>query len=716
MVFFVAYLPGKGEDRMKVFTTQLQYPALLFFYFLITAPSLLLAQEKNLDIQDIALAEQKMLALFYETSSLPTKTAQAFDRLPAVMNVITAEQIQQMGARDLRDVLRLIPGLQLGIGAVGYPQVSMRGMFSHGAEKLKFMVDGHNVDIALTGGSALFFADYPIDSVQKIEVMRGPGSALYGSDALLGVINIVTRKKTNRNKTKVTARLGSFESQRYNLESAGSLGSVQIWGSANYLNSNGADVFVARDALSPSPVNSDISNAPGHSSEWVERTTLNLSAETEHIQFQGQFINHQDGGFFNPGMSLTDQTSVNRDYFWTNIGFENDFLNNQLIFKAKLNFNRYDHDYDVTAQPAGFKNTMGLFINGVQSITEAITDEYGITLQADGYFFDQHTITLGSEAKSTDLHDVTHTANYDTAPLPEMQDVSSDFNWMQEADRLYYGFFIQDQYQYGEKLVVLIGGRYDYYDDIGSAFSPNLGVTCHFLTNWQFKLLYGQAFRAPSFRELYKLPAGTSLQGDPELKAESVRTWQTVLEWKSSNHFTTSITAYYNDFRDTIGTFVNANGISTFANQADSKSIGFDLELRGKLPVSAMDLSWFTVVSYIDTQLQGGSNCPGVASWLGSAGLNYYFAEYVSLNTIVHYTGEIDCDPLGPRDGPESYVLVDTAITVNNGMGKLNGLDITWSIHNLFDQDYVYPEISGKMPDHFPRPGISTELWLTYYF
>lgn len=682
----------------------------------IPAPSLLSAHEYDGEKQDIALAEQKMLALFYETSSLPTKTPQAFDKLPVVMSVITAEQIRRMGARDLRDALRLVPGLQLGIGAVGYPQITMRGMPSHGAEKLKFMVDGHNVDIALTGGASLFFSDYPIDSIQKIEILRGPGSALYGSDALLGVINIVTRKKTNRNKTELTARLGSFESQRYNLESAGSLGPIQVWGSANYLNSSGADVFVAKDALSSSPINSDISNAPGHTSEWVEQTTLNLSAETEHIQFQGQYINHQDGGFFNPGMSLTDQTSIGRDYFWTNLGYENNFLNNQLTFKAKLSYNRYNHDYDITTQPAGFSNANGIFTDGVHSITEAIVDEYGLTLQADSFFFNQHTITLGSEVKNTDLHDVFTTANYDPAPLQEMQDVSSHFNWMKEADRLYYGVYLQDQYQYGDNLVVLIGGRYDHYNDIGSAISPNLGVSYHFLPNWQVKLLYGQAFRAPSFRELYKLPTGSSLQGDPEIKAESVRTWQTVLEWKSSRNLTTSITAYHNDFSDTIDTVVNEDGISTFANQPDSQSTGFDLELRGHLPVSAIDLSWFTVVSYINSQQDDDSNRSGVASWLGSAGFDYSFAGYVNLNTTVHYTGETYIDPTDPRDEPESYILVDTALTVNNAMGKLHGLDITWSIHNLFDQNYAYPEISGKMVNHFPRPGISTELWLTYHF
>ncbi len=699
-------------------TKQLQalLSVFIFFFCIPIIPTLSQARNTITEKEDIALAEQQMLALFYETSSLPTKTPQTFDKLPTVMTVITAEQMRQMGARDMRDVLRLIPGLQLSIGAVGYSQITMHGMPSHGAEKLKFMVDGHTVDVALTGGSALFFADYPIDSVQKVEFLRGPGSALYGSEALLGVINIVTRKKTNRNNTEMTVRLGSFESQRYNLESGTSFGAVQIYGSANYLNSNGANVFVAKDALSNSPVNQGLSNAPGHSNEQVERTTLNLSAETESIKFQGQYIKHQDGGFFNPGMSLTDQTSIKRDYFWTNLGYEDDFLNKQLTFKAKLNFNRYNHNYDVSIQPDGFSNPWFTYENGIRSVTEGIVDEYGFTMQADSYFLKQHTITMGSEIKKTNLHDVFTTANYTPAPLPKMQDLTADFNWMEEADRFYYGIFIQDQYQYSDNLVILIGGRYDHYDDFGSAFSPNLGIAYHFLENWQFKLLYGQAFRAPSFRELYKLPAGSSLLGDPELKAESVRTWQTVFEWKANNNLTTALTTYYNDFIDTIDTVVNEYGISTYENQEDSHSIGFDLELRGKLPISTVDLSWFTVISYVDSRQDNNEKRHGISSWLGSAGFDYRAGEYVIFNSTLHYTGDVYLDSTDPRDEPESYILVDTAVTIDNMMGHLHGLDLTWSIHNLFDQDYELPEISGKMPNHFPRPGISTELWLTYQF
>ena len=154
----------------------------------------------------------------------------------------------------------------------------------------------------------------------------------------------------------------------------------------------------------------------------------------------------------------------------------------------------------------------------------------------------------------------------------------------------------------------------------------------------------------------------------------------------------------------------------TFTNQEDSHSFGFDLELRGKLPTTALDLFWFTTLSYVDSEQSDGNNYVGVAPWLGTAGFDALFGEHITFNTTMYYTGEINEAPLDSREAPGEYVLVDTALTVRNVMGMLHGLDFTWSIHNLFDQDYAYPESSGKMPVHFPRPGITTELWMTYHF
>ena len=665
---------------------------------------------------ELAREEEEMIDLFYEMSSLPTRTPQMVTEVPAVMTVITAEEIRQMGARDMRDVLAAIPGMQIGISAVGYSQLTFRGMASHGAEKIKFMIDGHDVAISVTGGSTFFFSDLAVDYIEKVEVLHGPGSALYGSDALLGVVNIVTRKELYQDVTSVTTRLGSDDSQRYNIEFARSVGTLHFWSNLNYYNTNGADVSIDEDGLSGT-ANAGVSNAPGNTNEWVERTDLSFGAGLGNWHFQAQYFNHNDGGFYNPGFSLTDETNIGRDYFWSDLGWNDDFFDDQLTLQTKFIYNRYSHDYDVLLQPPGFMKPGPLvFSDGMRSITRAELEDFGAETQADFYFLEDHIVTLGGEVKKTRLFDVTHDANYDpTGPLPSMQDVSDSFNWMDEADRTYYSFYGQDQWQVRNDLLATFGGRYDHYDDFGSAFSPSLGLNWQFHHEWHLKLMYGEAFRAPSFRELYKQAAGTPLLGDPDLNAEDIRTWQAALEWQHGPYLSLSASAYWNEYDNTIFTEEGAS-LKTFVNGDDSRSRGIDLEGKFRLPPELPDITFIGSLSYIDAEQDNGDESPGVASWLGTAGFDWRFNQFSNLNMTFRYVGESPLEEDDSRDDVDDYILTDVAVTIENGFGRFIGLDTTISIHNLFDVHYAYPELTGKLPDNFERPGISAEVWLKYSF
>ena len=671
---------------------------------------------------ELAREEEEMIDLFYEMSSLPTRTPQMLTEVPAIMTVITAEEIQQMGARDIKDVLARIPGMQIGTSAVGYSQITFRGMASHGAEKIKFMIDGHDVDITLTGGSAFFFADLSVDYIRKVEVLHGPGSALYGSDALLGVINIVTRRELYPDGGSITTRFGSYDSQRYNLEFARSFGTLHLWSNLNYHNTNGADVSIDEDGLSGT-ANANVSNAPGNTNEWVEKTDLSFGAGLGNWHFQAQYFNHKDGGFYNPGFSLTDQTVIGRDYFWSDLNWKDDFLDDQLTLQAKFIYNRYSHDYDKLLQPPGFRKPNPLpppaslfFSDGMRSITRAELEDFGADAQADFYFLEDHIVTLGGEIKKTRLFDVTHDANYDsTGPLPDMQDVSDSFNWLNEADRTYYSFYGQDQWQIRNDLLATFGGRYDHYDDFGSAFSPSLGLNWQFHQEWHLKLMYGEAFRAPSFRELYKQSSGTPLLGDPNLNAEDVRTWQAALEWHHDPDLSLSVSTYWNEYNNTIFTEEGAS-LKTFVNGDDSRSRGIDLEGKFRLPPELPDITFIGSLSYIDAEQDNGDESPGVASWLATAGFNWRFAQFCTLNMNCRYVGETPLEKDDTRNDVDDYILTDVAVTIEDGFGRFIGLDAGISIHNLFDVHYAYPELTGKLPDNFERSGISAEVWLKYSF
>jgi outer membrane cobalamin receptor len=688
--------------------------SILFFTLLSMAVPLSVSANDPNNLE-IAKEEKAMLNLFYEMSSLPTRTHQRVDEVPAIMTVITAEQIKQMGARDLKDVLVHIPGMQVGISAVGYPQLTFRGMSSHGSEKIKFMVDGHDVDITLTGGAALLFLNLSVDYIQKVEVLHGPGSALYGSDAILGVINIVTRRELKLDSAAITARLGSYDSQRYNLEYGHTYGALHLWSNMNYYNTNGADVSIAEDGLFGT-INEAISNAPGNTNEWTERTDFSFGFELGNWNLQGQYLNHSDGGFYNPGFSLSDETVIGREYFWSDLAWKDNFFDEQFTLQTKFIYNRYDHDYDVMQKPSGFRTGPTTYTNGIRSISEAVVEDFGAEVQSDIYSIENHTITFGAEVKKTRLFDVTHHANYNPSPLAGIVDVSDIFNWSNEADRTYYSFYGQEQWRITETIMATLGGRYDHYDDFGSAFSPSASINWQFHDEWNLIVTYGEAFRAPSFRELYKLPAGSPLRGAPTLDPEKAKSWQAAMEWRPYSDLTLSLNGYWNEFDDTIYTANLPAGAKMFASGSDSKTRGINLTGQLRLPPSMPDITFLGSLTFIDAEDDNGDEQEGVASLLGTAGLDWRFSQFWNLNLSCWYVGKVPLEESDPRDDVDDYLLSDLTLTGEGWLGKMPDLDIGISIHNLFDVHYAFPEHTGRIPDNFERPGITLDVWLKYSF
>lgn len=149
-----------------------------------------------------------------------TGTDKQVSDAPAIVSVITAEDIRAMGARTLAEALEHIPGLHVAASINRLTTMfSIRGIFSDATPQVLVLIDG--VDISeLTALSIPYNFSYPTQFIQRIEIIRGPGSALYGADAFSGVINIITQQPTEENATTAGLQLGSFDT-------------VQAWVKAN---------------------------------------------------------------------------------------------------------------------------------------------------------------------------------------------------------------------------------------------------------------------------------------------------------------------------------------------------------------------------------------------------------------------------------------------------------------------------------------------------
>ena len=200
------------------------------------------------------LSDEDDLALLYGDKaniSLATGNAQSLRRAPSVATVITAQDIASMGAIDLDEVLEAVPGLHVSRSPIRYaPTYYMRGIVGVGLTSPQVLLL-HN-DIPLTtsfnGDKGADWLNVPVSNIARIEVIRGPGSALYGADAFAGVINIITKTASEVGGTRAGVQTGSMQTHSTWLEHGGRWGDLDVAAYLRAGKTGGIDRIIEADA------------------------------------------------------------------------------------------------------------------------------------------------------------------------------------------------------------------------------------------------------------------------------------------------------------------------------------------------------------------------------------------------------------------------------------------------------------------------------------
>ena len=206
----------------------------------------------DLQMSDNSSTENELL-LFYEEKDLytATKTHTSLRKAPAIATIITADEIRNMGARSLLDVLKMVPGIGISINEFGLSVIEVRGVRSSISEKILVMIDGHSLNKNITGSALYPYSEMiPMENIRQVEVVRGPGSALYGNSAFVATINIITRNAEEIDGLEAKVGGGSFDSFKGNLVGGKAIGDkLTVSGSFDHIQSNGPKLTVEADAL-----------------------------------------------------------------------------------------------------------------------------------------------------------------------------------------------------------------------------------------------------------------------------------------------------------------------------------------------------------------------------------------------------------------------------------------------------------------------------------
>ena len=554
--------------------------------------------------------EEEALLQIYgdeEMISIATGSRRPIAKVPTVATVITAEDIKAIGATDLDEVLETVPGLHVARNPQGYnPIYTFRGIFSDFNAQVLVLINGIPTTHLFVGNRSQIWGGMPVEAIARIEVIRGPGSALYGADAFAGVINIITKTKQDIEDTEVGVRPGSFNTWDAWALHGGTWGGFDVATILEYHDTDGSGEIIDADAqtaldrifgtsasLAPGSVNLQRENFDARldiaRGDWRLRAGLqrrrnfgNGAGVAQALDPSGRFASDRwnvDLTHHNPELFENWDVTAQLSYLDTSQEVER----NQVVFPPG------------TRLPIGsdgninLVNPLGLvsFPEGFIGNPEVFERHARFNMSAFYKGFERHILHAGAGFNYGNLYKTREIKNFGpyvidgtVSPIGgALTDVSdTPFVFLRERDRKNYFFFLQDEWKFANDWELTAGVRYDHYSDFGDTINPRFALVWQTRYELTTKLLYGRAFRAPSFAETRAINNPANL-GNPNLDPETIQTLELAFDYRPADTLQLGLNLFGYQW-DNIIRFVPDPGAPSRTAQNTGKQMGYGLELE----------------------------------------------------------------------------------------------------------------------------------------
>lgn len=717
---------------MKVSFTRALLPA-----FICAMSTSVIAQNKPaapLDVYNLSLAELGQVQI-----SIATGNSTPLDKAPATATVIYASQIEVMGARTLDDVLETVPGMHISLSTLSRLDSieSIRGIHTGFNSQVLLMLNGVPVQFSAQGGRPSLFR-LPAANIDRVEVIRGPGSAIYGADAYAGVVNVITKDGASIKHTKIGGRTGSFGSHEVWLQSATEWNDIGIAFNASYQESSGdSSRRITKDLQSnlDSALGTKASLAPGPLSTRYQVLDSHLAISSDQLQINLWSWLSTDAGVGAGAAQALDPTGRDdSDLLMADVTYH--FQKNESNWdnSIRLSHMYYDELAKFTLLPAGAVVPIGvdgnvdfvapvgasLFREGLKGSPGGLTKDTKLDFISIYDGFDSQRIRFNIGTRKQSLH-AYESKNFgpgvlDKIPLPpvvggETIDVTNTpYVFLVDTSRTVNYLSLQDEWHIAKDIDLTAGVRYDDYSDFGSTTNPRVALVWALEEKLTTKLLLGSAFRAPSFSELYNKNNPVSL-GNPNIQPEQIDSQELSFNYRPTDMLQTNLTFFTYQAKKMID-FVPDLGTTTKTAQNFNaqNGKGFEWEINWK-PSQELQFG----LSYSQQEATDSKTDRRVADAPGKqakANLSWLLAADWSLNSQVNWVGDRDRAVSDMRAPIKDYTLLNLTLTHKN---LLPDLDLQLAVRNAGNADAREPS-SGTIPDDYPLESRSLWLGLTYTF
>ncbi|AFJ03601.1 TonB-dependent receptor, putative [Methylophaga frappieri] len=488
-----------------------------------------------------------------------TRTPTSLDQIGSAVSVITAEDIQQRQFITLSDALKDLPGMHVVASGNRGSQTSLFIRGSNSNHTL-VLVDGIEMNDPSSPNGGFDFANFLLDDVQSIEVVRGSQSVLYGSDAIGGVVHVRTKSGSGKLQARAKAEIGTHSTHHEMLAVSGSVNDFSYALTGGFFESDG-DSIATRKRLAPGSDRDDDGYQNGILSTrlgWQPTDKLNFDFSARLIETE----NDLDGGFDFSGNTAEDPDAINKS--------------RQLFLGGSINGNFWQGAWRPTLswqrsdiERKNRNDRIDPF--GTLDRTDYRGQKNKLGLQNDLHLLDNHLITIGGEYETEKL---TADGMTDFGGFIQTQQSSEE-----QSTR---AFYIQDQIQLSDALTTTLGLRHDDPDSFGSETTYRATLSYQLSDQTRLRGGVGSGFKTPSLYELYGFTPsnfGSAYRGNPDLKPETSDNWEIGIDQQFWNQrLSTSLTYFQNDIDDLITTVFLPSFDSTSVNENEAELEGLEAE------------------------------------------------------------------------------------------------------------------------------------------
>jgi outer membrane cobalamin receptor len=517
---------------------------------------------------------------------------QAIEQTPANVTVIGREQIRRFGYRTIHEALASLPGVYNASSQ--WPALGVRGIAVPGdfGSRILYLVNGMPMYEATYGG---FFIEYlDIESIDRIEFIKGAGSALYGSGAVQAVVNLITKSGAGAAGNTVSLQAGSHRTAKLYGSNGGNHHGMDRFVSVSAFRTAGRDVYLRE--LDTPEFNSAQHRGVSSNNEGARNLRLFGRMADKDFWLQGLLIDAEKedpwasyNTTFNSDLELREQLAA----------FEAG-INRELASGATVTARSYffkvsekgQYPYSSDASPTPPLNRRGLpadFIN----VSDLGSQQLGMEVRYDRFLSNTHHVLAGVELKHVK-------GDYEVGDQPGLER-SGVVSVHSRPSYNQFSFFAQDERRFGSGTLFL-GARLDSYQGfssgVGSRVSPRIAYVHELDKFTSGKLIYGEAYRAPTLYESHYqdgVPRAETIWANPNLRPELSRSFEAVLDHQPHKGTQWKLAAFVNQLRDTPvqvvtpslngeSCLLGSNSCIQYQNSDDTQhAVGIEADLRFRM-------------------------------------------------------------------------------------------------------------------------------------